>query len=102
MGHPPHRLGRRVMQYPGRFAAIYAALAVALIGATAGAVALALTPSTNAKIAHVEAQLGDTNLTRLADKAIATAAQQQGFAVVKIAILHTDVHGDDAVVTARV
>lgn len=85
-----------------RFVALYVALGIFGACAIAGAVALALTPSTRAQISHVQAQLGDTNLTRLADKYIAQQAQAQGFAVVKIVVLHTETHGNDAKVTARV
>lgn len=85
-----------------RFVALYVALGIFGACSIAGAVALAFTPSTRAQVAHVQEQLGDTNLTRLADKYIAQAAQAQGFAVVKIVVLRTEQKGDAAKVTARV
>lgn len=60
------------------------------------------TSAANHRVAHIEAQLGDQNLTRLADKYIAQSAQAQGFAVVKIVVLRTETKGDSAKVTARV
>lgn len=88
--------------YPGRFAAIYALLAICLIGIIPGTIALGLAHSTRAKIAHVQEQLGDTNLTRLADKAITDAAQSQGLGVRKIVVRSVVSHGNAATVVARV
>lgn len=85
-----------------RFIALYLALGVIAACSIAGAISLALIVPTRAQVRHVQAQLGDTNLTRLADKAIAEAAQAQGFAVVRVVVLHTSVRGDVASVTARV
>jgi hypothetical protein len=88
--------------HPNRFAIIYATLAICVIGSIAGTTALALTPSTRAEIRHVQAQLGDTNLARIAEHYIAQAAQQQGLAVEKITVTKVDVNGDQAHVHATV
>lgn len=85
-----------------RFVALYFALGIVTAGAAAGTYALASLPAVKHDVSAVQAQLGDTNLTRLADKYIAQAAQTQGFAVVKIVVLRTEQKGDEAKVTARV
>lgn len=84
------------------FAVVYALLFLVVIGSALGAYTTYNMHGVKRDVATVKASLGDQNLTRLADKAIADAAQAQGFAVVKIVVLRTVVHGDDARVTARV
>lgn len=84
-----------------RFVALYVALGIIGACSVAGAIALALTPTTRAKVAHVQSQLGDQNLTRLADKYIAEQ-MPTGYSVVKIVVLRTDQKGDEAKVHARV
>lgn len=85
-----------------RFVALYLVLGVFAACAVAGAVGFALVIPARAQVKHVQAELGDQNLTRVADKAIAQVAQAQGFAVVSIKIERVVEHGDSATVTARV
>lgn len=85
-----------------RFIVLYVALGVVVACSIAGVTAMALYPALSHKVAHVQAQLGDTNLTRLADKYIGQKANDAGLAVTKIVVLHTDQKGDTAKVRARV
>lgn len=83
-------------------AAIYTLLALILIGSGLGAYAAYTSHGTTARVAHIEGQLGDQNIDRIAEKYIAQAAQAQGLAVKQIRVVSTKVVGDTATVVASV
>ena len=84
-------------------AAMYAILALVTVAAGFGAWAAYNIHGVRGQVRHIQTELGDQNLTRIADRAIAQAAQQQGFAVVKIVELRQVPKGADEVrVYARV
>lgn len=85
------------------FAIMYALLALVVIAAGLGAWSFRENHALARRVAHVQSELGDQNLTRLADRYIAQAAQAQGFAVVKIVELKQVPKGPNEVrVYARV
>lgn len=84
------------------FAAVYALLAFLVVGSGLGAYAAYESHGTASRVQHVQAELGSQNLADIAAKYVAQAAQAQGFVLKSFKVLSTVVHGDEAVVTARI
>lgn len=84
------------------FATMYALLALTVLGAGLGAYAAYTDHGLARKVSHVQAAVGDENLTRLADQAITTQAQQAGLGVKRIVVKSARTAGARAVVDAVV